>query len=128
MKSMKLILILAAQLQLSNGFRILGRSSSGDLNLIFSAFLFLHLKTNSHLRFIMSVPTTGLKMSMDIHSLQSLIHDVPTWAQYAAQGLAAEAVAGSPLFHYEVIFPLRNVIIIKMYLLSLIDYVIFILN
>lgn len=95
MKSMKLILILAAQLQLSYGFRILGRSSSGYLILLFSAFLFLSLKANLHFHITTSVRTTGLKMSMDIHSLQSLIHDVPTWAQYAAQGLAAEAVAGS---------------------------------
>jgi hypothetical protein len=31
----------------------------------------------------------GTKMSMDIHSVQTLIHDIPTWAQFAAQGIAA---------------------------------------
>ena len=35
-----------------------------------------------------------LKMSLDVHSLQSLIHDIPTWAQYAAQGISEEAIAG----------------------------------
>ena len=40
-----------------------------------------------------------LKMSLDVHSLQSLIHDIPTWAQYAAQGISEEAIAGH-LFYW----------------------------
>ena len=34
-------------------------------------------------------------MLVDPHSLQSLIHDIPTWAQIAAQGLAADVAVGS---------------------------------
>lgn len=46
--------------------------------------------TNSSL----SVRPLKLRMSLDVHSLQSLIHDIPTWAQYAAQGISEEAIAG----------------------------------
>jgi hypothetical protein len=31
---------------------------------------------------------------MSIDSIQHLIHDIPTWAQFAAQGLAAETATG----------------------------------
>ena len=33
---------------------------------------------------------TAVKMSIDVQSMQHLIHNVPTWAQFAAQGFAAE--------------------------------------
>ena len=48
------------------------------------------INTNSSL----SVRPLKLRMSLDVHSLQSLIHDIPTWAQYAAQGISEEAIAG----------------------------------
>ena len=34
-------------------------------------------------------------MTLDLGSLQQIIHDAPLWAQYAAQGLAAEAATGA---------------------------------
>lgn len=34
-------------------------------------------------------------MSLDVNSFQQIIHDAPLWAQYAAQGLAADAVTGT---------------------------------
>ena len=38
--------------------------------------------------------TNEVKMSLDPQSLQHFVHDIPAWAQYAAQGLAAETAKG----------------------------------
>ena len=38
--------------------------------------------------------TNEVKMSLDPQSLQHFFHDIPAWAQYAAQGLAAETAKG----------------------------------
>ena len=38
---------------------------------------------------------TVIRMSFDVTGLQHLAHDLPLWAQYAAQGLAAEVATGS---------------------------------
>ena len=32
------------------------------------------------------------QMSLDVHTMQHMIHDMPTWAQFAAQGIADAAV------------------------------------
>ena len=38
---------------------------------------------------------SNIRMTLDLSSLQQIIHDAPLWAQYAAQGLAAEAATGA---------------------------------
>ena len=38
--------------------------------------------------------TNEVKMSLDPQSLQHFVHDIPAWAQYAAQGLAADTAKG----------------------------------
>ena len=42
-----------------------------------------------------SFSVSNIRMTLDLNSLQQIIHDAPLWAQYAAQGLAAEAATGA---------------------------------
>jgi len=39
-----------------------------------------------------------VRMSVDVHSVAQMVHDIPTWAQLAAQGMAdaSSAIAVSP--------------------------------
>ena len=95
MKAMKLLTLLLAQLHLACGFRISAGKALGQSVITTRRRQFPLVSSKLTLNNLLtSVRPMKLKMSLDVHTLQNFIHEIPTWAQYAAQGISEEAIAG----------------------------------